>query len=254
MEHHRDSVIKKNTTRLKIRPYSSEDKQTIREICKRTAFRNRGYELLFEDGELFADYWTEYYLKYESDLCFVAEKENKVVGYLLGCSDSRKFLYIMKKRILPKIIIKLIWRLLTIQYRNKKTYRYIYWTFVKSWREVLPIPYKKFPAHYHSNILPEGAFRQGFSQLLFRFLDELESRDIPGLYGIVIEPKDGGWFSKLAKKIELLGVRPEYFHENTSTLFRYVLKDKTPMVNRIFASSIDSYREFVKFVNKKYRW
>ena len=80
-----------NESKLEIRPYRAEDRQVIREICCKTAFRNRGCELFFEDKELFADYGTNYYLEYETDLCFTAELDGKVVGYLLGSSDFKHF-------------------------------------------------------------------------------------------------------------------------------------------------------------------
>jgi hypothetical protein len=237
---------------LAIRPYKPADRKSIRKICQMTAFRNRGYSAFFEDGELFADYWTEYYLKYEPDLCFVAEGENGVVGYLLGCSNSSFHMDTLKKKILPRLLLKCLFRVLTFRYRRRTTYRYLRWLVIKSWREIPPIPAERFPAHYHSNLLREASHRHGFSGLLIPFLDELEARGVPGLYGIVQEPKEGGIFSKLFSKSHSIGIQEEYFAEIATSMYKDVLGEKRPMVNRIYASNLASYQKFVHYVSHRY--
>lgn len=237
---------------LTIRQYRPEDREQVRQICRETAYRNRGYALFFEDGQLFADYWTRYYLEYEADLSFVVEREGEVVGYLLGCADSARFLKIMKRKILPKIVLKLTWGIVTLRYRRLKTYRFIRWLVFKSWREVPAIPVDRFPAHYHLNLKRDGRFKGGFSGLLQRFLDELERRGIPGLYGIVLEPKKGGIISKMFSAVGEVGLKEEYFAECPTTMYRDVLRDDTPMVNRIYASRLEIYRRFVEFAAARY--
>lgn len=237
---------------LLIRPYHPDDRGVIRNICLKTAFRNRGHDLFFEDGDVFADYWVDGYLLSEPDLCFVAEKEKKVVGYLLGCSDSIRMLKIMKKKIFPKVAFKLIKRLITFQYRNSLSYRTLRWALFKSWKEVPPVPRDRFPAHYHSNISRDGIRMLGYSSLLLRFLDELEKKGIPGLYGILLEPKSGGIFSKLFSKMNSLGYKEEFYSECPTAMYKDVLGDPTPMVNRVYASSLEMYRPFVLYIRKRY--
>ena len=179
---------------LLIRPFRSDDRGAVRSICLRTAFRNRGHGLFFEDGNVFADYWVDGYLLSEPELCFVAEKENKVVGYLLGCSDSRRMLDVMKKKILPRIALKLLIRLATFQYKNSSSFRTLRWAIFRSWKEVPRIPHDRFPAHFHSNMDRDGIFMCGYSSLLLHFLDELKKKGVPGLYGVLLEPVSGGTF------------------------------------------------------------
>jgi hypothetical protein len=239
---------------LVLRPYRAADREAVRRICLETAFRYEGSGFMFEDGQLFADYWTEYYLRFERDMCLVLEDgRGRVVGYLLGCGDSARMFRRMKTRIIPVIVIKLLFRLVTLRYRKRMTYRYIRWVFFRSWREVPPIPLDRFPAHYHLNILREAAFQGGFSRLLLSFLDMLEERGIRGIYGIVLEPGSGGFFTRLLKRIKpIVGEEQEYFWEGKSSLYQYVRGDRRPMVNRVHASSVRSYRKVVLYIAERF--
>ena len=49
-----------------------------------------------------------------------------------------------------------------------------------------------------------------------------------------------------------LGFKEEYYDECATTMFKEVLGDPTPMVNRVYASSLEIYREFVLYVRKRY--
>jgi hypothetical protein len=142
--------------------------------------------------------------------------------------------------------------MLTFSYRRAKTYRTLCWAVLKSRKELPSIPADRFPAHFHSNILREGSFQQGYSALLLYFLDELEKKGIPGLYGIILEPADGGTFSKLFAEANTRGLKEEFYCESPSSLFEFVLRDKTPMVNRVYASCLGIYREFVHNIRKRY--
>src|SRR5690554_5943019 len=65
-----------------VRPYALADRPAVREICRSTAYRGRGSAAVFEDGELFADYWSSYYTDHEPESCLVLELDGAVIGYL----------------------------------------------------------------------------------------------------------------------------------------------------------------------------
>lgn len=44
----------------------------------------------WRDVESFADLWSSYYTDREPESAWVAEREGQVVGYLLGCRDTRR--------------------------------------------------------------------------------------------------------------------------------------------------------------------
>ena len=209
---------------------------------------------MFEDSELFADYWTEYYLKYEQDMCLILEDEGgQVVGYLLGCKDSALMFRRMKRRIVPAIVMRMLFRLLTLRYKDRHTYRDIAWVLFKSRREIPPVPLDRFSAHYHLNILKGGAFKGGFSILLLHFLDKLDELGIEGIYGIVHEPKAGGFFTRVLNRIKpLIGEEQDSYWEGASSLHKYVFGDDKPMVNRVHASSIGKYRKMVLYIAERF--
>src|SRR5690606_15764915 len=101
-----------------IRPYRAGDREAVREICRRTAYRNRGSASVIEDGELFADYWTKYYTDEEPGSALVVEEDGVVIGYLLGCVDSAVFHRAMARRIVPAILSRAFFRLATFRYRD----------------------------------------------------------------------------------------------------------------------------------------
>jgi hypothetical protein len=71
-------------TGIIVRNCKPEDRRAVREISVQSSIFGEyiGQKLLSE--ELIADLLTHYFIEYEPQYCFVAEKNNEVVGYLLG--------------------------------------------------------------------------------------------------------------------------------------------------------------------------
>ena len=57
----------------------------MRRICADTGFLGQPIDPIFEDRELFADYVTGYYTRFEPDAMLVCELRGEVKGYLMGC-------------------------------------------------------------------------------------------------------------------------------------------------------------------------
>ena len=71
--------------RIRVRPYRAHDLQAVRRICADTGFLGKPIDPVFEDRELFADYLTGYYTRFEAEALLVCEVEGEVRGYLMGC-------------------------------------------------------------------------------------------------------------------------------------------------------------------------
>jgi hypothetical protein len=239
-----------------IRPYRPEDREAVRQICRRTAYRNKGSDAVFEDGEVFADYWTRYYTDFEPESCLVVEEDGEVVGYLLGCRDTARFIRVMSRRIVPAALGRAFWRLATFRYRKPSTRRMIYWLVTRGWREAPEIPIDRFPAHYHCNILRKGFGKGYYSRLVLLFLDQLDREGVPGLHGQIEEAESGGpWRQMVEKYVASTGgtFELELFSEKASTFQSYVLGVDRSMVNRAWGGTIHDYRRWMSWTGETFR-
>lgn len=235
-----------------IRPYRPEDREALRDICRRTAFGNLGSDKVFEDDELFADYFTSYYTDHEPESCLIAERDGKAVGYLTGSVYTRRMFRVMGRRIVPKVLLRMIARYLTGRYKRPETKRAVKWFLTRSWREAPPVPVDEYPTHYHCNVLREAIGRNVYSRMALAFLDEAEARGSTGIHGQIEEPAEGGQWTRLVEKFDS-GQRPEFRASSESTFLRDVLGLDTPMRNRVWAGGMAEYKAWLTRAAKRYR-
>lgn len=171
-----------------VRPFAERDRETIRRICSEAA-REKPDARFHEDCELAPMWLTDYYLDCEPETCFVLEVNGQIVGYLVGCKNTKSFNRIFKRRYLPKIMARVGWRLLTLRYRKKSTYQMFWWTLIDRLRRrnQFEIDLDNYPAHSHMNIAPEYRAR-GISHLLaVPFNQHLKAHGVKGKHAVIIE-------------------------------------------------------------------
>jgi hypothetical protein len=194
-----------------VRRFEERDRQAIRKICSAAALEKPNPQF-HEDRELAPLYFTDYYLDYEPESCFVGVAEGRVVGYLVGCKDTRAFHRIFRNRFLPRIMARIGWKLLTLQYRRKATYRTFWWLLVEGFQrtEKLSIPLDEYPAHTHLNLVPEYRGCGLSNQLSDTFRQHLREKGISGLHAILIEKVgDNSLFKRFSgrRRYQLLAVQ-----------------------------------------------
>lgn len=234
-----------------IRPLRPDDRQTVRDICCRTAFRNMGCEVIFEDRELHADYWTKYYTDYAPQASWVVEQDGSIIGYFLGSTDQDKFMKIMSRNIVPRFIGQALWRVITRQYSKPQSSRYLLWLFLKSWREAPAISYTDYPAHYHCNILRAGYGKGYYTTLTLMFLDHLEELGIMSLHGHITEHREKGIWDRFGKSFQL--EHADFFSEKPSSLFEFVTGQSDQMVNRAWGIQIYKYRKWIMWLKENHK-
>jgi len=240
-----------NQTR--IRPLEPRDREAIRNICRVTAYRNAGYQVAFEDGEIFADYWTSWYTDFDREHSLVLEQNGIVTAYLLGCIHTRTFMKDMALRIMPKLIMRILWRLATGRYRNPATKRMLRWSLLNAAREAPAVPFDVYPAHYHCNILPEARGTHAYTRLVNAFLDHLEARNVPGVFGQIDEPAETGPWLRMVTRAERMQ-SAQFYAESRSTMARDVFLQPTPeMRNRVWADTPQNYRLFIETASRYFR-
>lgn len=156
------------------RKFKKKDLEGVRKIATSTV---TGYPR--SDLQLVTDLLTEYYTNYEPEHMLVAEKEEKVVGYLSGCFDSARCRWIKGTRVIPKAIIKALIR----GEVGRKEVRYLgSFIYVAAHGGLRSSPPTGYPAHFHINIA-EGWREHGIgTELVEEFLSLLRNNDVAGVH------------------------------------------------------------------------
>ena len=190
-EQDRKASAAPSARRLRIRAYRAGDRRGIAAIIAATALRGRPLTAFFEDQAVLLKLAS--YLRQLARP--VAERDGRVVGYIMGCKDTHRYQRLVLLRYGPQLVARLLARLLTGRYRRIATYRTLWWALARGWREVPGADLRRFPAHAHLGVAAELQ-RDGFliylcmvrlGDALIRHLCE---RGIPGLHGQIAEPEN----------------------------------------------------------------
>ncbi len=185
-----------------VRPYRATDRLAIRTIACDTAFRGRPIDPLFPDREIVADILTTYYTEYEPRAIWVAESEGRVVGYLTGCLDSRRYRNIMAWQILPSTLLRAIGRGALFR---RETWRLCQSAFL-TWRHggfERRIPLERYPAHLHINVRDGFRGRAVGRELVERFLEQVRAAHLKGVHAAVSRenPRARRFFERLGFRV-----------------------------------------------------
>lgn len=165
---------------MKIRPYQDADQAGVFAVAADTAFFGEPVEAYMEDRKLFGDLVYRYYTAFESELGTVVEDDARIVGFLLGCSDTR----LLRRRWLRAILPGVIGRLLLGRYRiGRRTWRSWTATARSTLRYGRPrLDLDRYPAHLHINLLADTRGHGLGRRLLERYLDQLRALGVPGVH------------------------------------------------------------------------
>jgi hypothetical protein len=168
--------------RVRLRHYRAEDLEAVRRICADTGFLGKPIDPIFEDRELFADYLTGYYTRFEPEALLVCEVNGEVRGYLMGC---RRPLLKQTYQSLANFVVagKALYRCLRRPYNNA-TRSFLRWVLINSWREV-PVTPRNTP-HFHMNVLPDARSVSNTRAMIRTFLDFLRSHNCRSVYGQMV--------------------------------------------------------------------
>jgi ribosomal protein S18 acetylase RimI-like enzyme len=187
-----------------IRPYEPRDRAAVREICRVTAYGG-GEEGIVEPG-LFVDLMTRAWTDFAAGPLWVAEEDGRVVGFLAGGLDARRFRRIQLWRVVPAAVLRSVgsgllarrelWRLaadlpgfLGAARRNTDA--------------ETPAAEAVYPGHLHVNLLAEARGRSVGRRLVEGFLAEARRHGVPGVHAVVYASNAGG-----RRFFERLGFHP----------------------------------------------
>ncbi|NUR28660.1 MAG: GNAT family N-acetyltransferase [Catenulispora sp.] len=147
-----------------VRLYRPEDRDAVYDICIRTAADGGDARELYRDHDLLPDMFAGPYTVLEPDLAFVLDDGGRAVGYVVGTSDTPRFVRDFREHWLPKV-----------GPRHPKpageptTLEESMTALLHNPEHMLAPESADYPAHLHIDLLPEYQGR-GFGRLLLTTL------------------------------------------------------------------------------------
>ncbi|GAA2493718.1 GNAT family N-acetyltransferase [Streptomyces longisporus] len=87
-----------------IRPYRSEDRPALDDICIRTAHNGQDSRPVYADPTIFPTVFAAPYVVLEPELAFVLDdRRGRAVGYILGTADTPRFVEDFRTKWLPLV-------------------------------------------------------------------------------------------------------------------------------------------------------
>lgn len=171
----------------RVRPYRGSDLDGLYAVCLQTGDAGRDATHLHDDPKLRGHVFAAPYAALEPNLCFVAEDDNGIGGYIVGTLDTLGFDARAERE---------WWPALRARYPDPDPARISQWT-ADEWMAFLihhpitanPTVVADYPSHLHINLLPR---LQGLGlgrQLMDTFLEALRARGSPGVY-LGVSPKN----------------------------------------------------------------
>lgn len=183
-----------------IRKFNNCDREDIRRISCDTAFLEEPRKVFFDDDEILADALTLYFTDYEPDSCFVAVKNDKIIGYIIGTTDVKLMQKIFFIRIIPLLIIKALNKRIIFKRNALNFLIHLLLSLLKG-EFIRPDFSKKYPATLHINI--DKAFRRQNigKQLIEYYLKFLKEKNVSGVHFGVMSESAKEFFIKLGFNI-----------------------------------------------------
>jgi hypothetical protein len=188
-----ERIAMANIKSFVVRRYDRTDRTAVRQVCCDTGFLGRPIDPVFEDRDLFADFFTDYYLRCEPDAAFVVTVDDAVVGFILGCRyPFRHQLFSVAQSVVLASKI-----LLRYPRYKPETKRYLWWVLRNARREVPPAPRRI--GHFHVNFLPQVKSIAAFREILEKFLRFLADQRVAQISAQMVTYDDRRGFSLLER-------------------------------------------------------
>lgn len=206
---------------LRIRPYQNTDRATICRLCCATGFLGQDIGQIFQDRELFAELFTRAYLEHGPEWVFVAEKNNQVIGYLLGSVQPRFDLVLMQCGL--RTTTKMLLRLAQGRYASHpRSRRFIRWLLTAGFWEQPRHP--RHGAHLHMQVSREHQGRNVARKLWEAYEERIREAGVTSCYG--------AFFSCRQRHPEIAYSRYGFsvFDRHRTTLFEPEIHDPVEVV------------------------
>ena len=178
---------------IKIRLFNKNDEEKVREIAWDTAFLGKPFQLL-DDKKLITDFLVSYYMKHEKDMLYVAESNDKIVGYLTVCRKPLKSKLIKFFIITPLFITKLICKGHIFNSTIINAIPIALKNFIKGKFSTPEL--KGFCSHLHINIANDFRGKGVGTHLISAMVENLKKNNVKRVFAITISEEAAKFFEK----------------------------------------------------------
>jgi len=203
-----------------IREYERSDRASVRKIACDTAFMGEPAENFFTGRGFLADFLTLYHTDYEPESTFVAEKREKVIGYISGAKSERAMDLLFIIKVLPKAILKLIFKGYIFKKANLLFILFNIYSFLKGEFYTPAFIKKDYPAILHINIDKNYRGYGIGGRLIEAYLNYLKNEKIKGVHLKTPSEKSFKFFKKTGFKM-LYKTRKSYFKHILKKSIKY---------------------------------
>lgn len=161
---------------FEIRSFHPSDLYSLYRICLLTGDSGKDASEIYKDPEILGHFYAAPYAVLEPELCFVAVKNGRPVGYILGTQNSEQFAARCEAEWFPPLRQRYPFPPDSDKSPDAAIIRRIH-----AGQPVKP-ELLKYPAHLHIDLLPE-AQGQGLGRKLIQvFADKLRQLHVPALH------------------------------------------------------------------------
>lgn len=213
---------------FRIRKYAHEDLKAVRAIACQTADIGAPLLLTNPEDDIVADILTRYYTDFEPESAWVIEKNNTVLGYLLGSLYPVRHSLINNFIIIPRIILKALCKGVLF---SRKFWQIIWGGMfgILSAAFLLRKYIRDFPAHFHIDLLPDARRQNLGEELTIAFEEKAKALGIKGVHVRVRNDNivARNFFEKLGYRILFESLLVNFiFKNNMGATFRFLTYGK----------------------------
>ncbi|MFJ7326623.1 GNAT family N-acetyltransferase [Streptomyces cyaneofuscatus] len=162
-----------------LRPYRTDDRDALFDICVRTGHEGGDSRHLYEDPDLLPNIFAAPYVVLEPDLAFVVEDGGRAVGYILGTADTASFVARYRTEWLPGLADRYP---APVQPQSASTPAEMMTGLMHDPERMVLPELDAYPAHLHIDLLPSHQ-RYGYGRRLMEtFLGALHRQGVPAVH------------------------------------------------------------------------
>jgi ribosomal protein S18 acetylase RimI-like enzyme len=166
------------TTEPFVRPYRTQDRSALYDICIRTGEKGGDARHLYPDHDLLPSIFAAPYAALEPELTFVVDDgSGRAAGYVLGTADTPRFVERFRDEWLPSVAERYPEPAGPLRTPSDEM------AFLLHHPERMLLPeLAGYPAHLHIDLLPSHQ-RGGFGRALMQhFISALASKGVPAVH------------------------------------------------------------------------